>query len=276
MNGLRITAQCLGIGSLLTINPGCSCTSRPASDPEERSGPVPGSQRVHLVDADQVEMGGVWGSAYNQGLARLNRDPFSVTFLLADVNFGMKRWFTNYSGDISGRFLEVASVTSARGIPRLPAVREVIDQIGRYQRADGHFGAEVVWSAPIDFSTSSDQTTVMPILWGNGRLLLGLVAAHERFGGVVIRYGPHVLMNTVDGEKKRLGLRMVDGRLQLPGREAPSTLAPWGERNIPPGITALCSRSRLTEPKAEHDAQSVSRYWTRSSTSCWVSFEVWP
>ena len=52
---------------------------------------------------------------------------------------------------------------------------------------------------------------------------------------MVIRYGPHVLMNTVDGEKERLGLRMVDGRLQLAGREAPSTLAPWSELEHPAG-----------------------------------------
>ena len=103
---------------------------------------VPGWQRVHLVDADQVEMGGVLGSAYNQGLARLSRDPFSVPFLLADVNFGMKRWFTNYSGDISGRFIEIASLMSPPGRMTPETLPAVLENISRYQKADGHFGRE--------------------------------------------------------------------------------------------------------------------------------------
>jgi DUF1680 family protein len=135
-----------------------------------------------LTEPNRVELGADWGNAYARGMARLGRDPFTTPFVLADVDFGMNRWFTNFSGDISGRFLEVTSLTSTGDHPQPAILTEVMDRIGRSQKADGHFGAEVKWADPIDFNTGTDQTKVMPILWGNGRLLLGLVAAYERFG----------------------------------------------------------------------------------------------
>lgn len=188
MSRLRSVFRILGIDTILAISLACGCATRTDpgySTPSERASQW---ERPSLPDSDQVKMGGVWGNSFYKGYSRLGQDPFSVPFILADVNFGMKRWFTNFSGDISGRFLEVASVTSRRGHPDLPALRGVMSELPQYHKADGHFGADVAWSAPIDFSTSSDQTTVMPILWGNGRLLLGLVAAQERFGdpGIIL------------------------------------------------------------------------------------------
>jgi DUF1680 family protein len=126
-------------------------------------------------------MRGAWGEAYTRGLARISREPFTVPFLLADLNFGVGRWFTNFSGDMSGRFMELAALTSSPEHPQ-PALLGVLAQAPQFQKADGHFGADVDWQQPIDFSVGSDQTTMMPILWGNGRLLLGLVAGYERFG----------------------------------------------------------------------------------------------
>lgn len=139
-------------------------------------------ERPGLVEGNRVEMGGVWGNAYARGLGRLGREPFTVQLVLADVNFGMKRWFTNFSGDISGRFLEVASWTSAKEKPEPAILREVMEKITQYQKGDGHFGVEVDWNQPIDLRKPAEEATMMPILWGNGRLLLGLVAAYDRFG----------------------------------------------------------------------------------------------
>ena len=139
-------------------------------------------QRPQLPDPAQVELRGPWGDAYARGLARIGRDPFTAPFVLADVNLGMKRWFTNYSGDISGRFLELAALTSSKEDPQPAALRAVMDQLPQYQRPDGHFGADVNWQQPVDFNPKDTEATMMPILWGNGRLLLGLVAAYERFG----------------------------------------------------------------------------------------------
>ena len=139
-------------------------------------------KRPALAVPNDVQLGGVWGAAYQRGLARLGEDPFTDKLLLADVNFNMKRWFTNFSGDLSGRFIEVNSLSSSRNNPQPAFLREVLDQITMYHKADGHFGADVDWSKSIDLDPHSDQTTMMPILWGNGRLLLGLTAAYNRFG----------------------------------------------------------------------------------------------
>ena len=138
--------------------------------------------RLVLAEPDHVEMTGVCGGVYSRGLDRLARDPFTTPLVLADVNFGMNRWFTNYSGDISGRFIEVSSMTSTRENPKPAILREVLDKITTYQKADGHFGAEVDWNKTIDFDKKDTDATMMPILWGNGRLLLGLISAYERFG----------------------------------------------------------------------------------------------
>lgn len=133
--------------------------------------------------SNDVTWRGLFGDAYDKSLARLAQPPIdSVDFILADVNFNQKRRFTNYSGDISGRYIEVASLTSKREKPFPAILPEVVEKIVAYQNEDGHYGAPVDWSLPVDIAGATDQSLVMPILWGNGRLLLGLLAAYERFG----------------------------------------------------------------------------------------------
>ena len=46
-------------------------------------------------------------------LKRLQGPEFNEQFLIADLDFNQERWFTNYSGDISGRFLEIMSLEKA-------------------------------------------------------------------------------------------------------------------------------------------------------------------
>ncbi len=138
--------------------------------------------RPALTASENVEMGGAWGEALARGEKRIGLDPYTVTYLLADLNFGMHRPFTNFSGDVSGRFLEVASLTSTRAHPQPAALREVMEEIPALQKADGHFGTDVDWARPIDFDAPVEKAKMMPTLWGNGRMLLGLIAAYERFG----------------------------------------------------------------------------------------------
>ena len=52
------------------------------------------------------------GPVAGRGMARLAKPPYSEPWLRADVSFEVGRIFTNYSGDVSGRFLELASLTS--------------------------------------------------------------------------------------------------------------------------------------------------------------------
>jgi hypothetical protein len=58
----------------------------------------------------------------------------------------------------------------------LPAV---LENIGRYQKADGHFGREVDWNAPLE--PENPNAVLLPIFWGNSRLLVGLLEAQRAF-----------------------------------------------------------------------------------------------
>lgn len=134
-----------------------------------------------LTPANDVRLGGLFGTMYESGLARLTRDPFTANFVLADVNFNMERWFTNFSGDISGRFLEICSCSHGGGHASPECLDEVVGEIVKYQKPDGHFGVDTDWWGKLDLLNETETAVMMPILWGNGRLLLGLTAAWEAF-----------------------------------------------------------------------------------------------
>ena len=134
---------------------------------------IPDVRIVQLWDIPEI--------IYEQGLNRLTQPPFDKDFILADVNFNQERWFTHFSGDISGRFIEVASEVSTRDKMWPEVLSSVLNEITQYQKPDGHYGKDIDWSKPIDFNPTTDQVVMMPALWGNGRLLLGLTAAAEKF-----------------------------------------------------------------------------------------------
>jgi hypothetical protein len=109
-------------------------------------------------------------------VARLAQPPFTEPWLRADVSFEIKRIFTNYSGDASGRFLELASLTSPPDRPSPPPLAPLVKTVARFQKADGHFGAAVDLSKPLP-----KNAPPIPMLWGNARLLVGLVTAAGQF-----------------------------------------------------------------------------------------------
>jgi DUF1680 family protein len=127
---------------------------------------------VSLAAPGEVELGGPVGEALARGVERLGQAPYTADWLLADVSFKVSRIFTNYSGDVSGRFLELASLTSPRGRPAPPSLGPVAAEIAQYQKADGHFGADMDFAKPMPRNSPP-----IPMLWGNGRLLVGLVTA---------------------------------------------------------------------------------------------------
>lgn len=142
-----------------------------------------GGEKLVFAASNDVGWGGFLGARYQKSLDRLSQEPIDkVDFVLADVNFNQERRFTNYSGDISGRYIEIASLASRPDRPVTPILTDVIDEIVQYQKPDGHFGRDVDWDKPIDIAGATDKSLEMPILWGNGRLILGLFAAYERFG----------------------------------------------------------------------------------------------
>lgn len=169
MTRLRLTLFSLAC----TLSLVGAATPTPAPN---HSGPV-----WTLPGARDVELGGPLGAAYSLGIKRLSEPPYdSPVFLRSDVSFETNRVFVNYSGDISGRFLQIASLVSPLGQMTPPTLPEVLKDFGKYQKADGHFGRDIDWNMPME--PESSNAKLLPILWGNSRLLVGLLEAYHAFG----------------------------------------------------------------------------------------------
>ena len=110
-------------------------------------------------------------------LTRSGVPSFSAPFVLADVSLDASylRRFSNYSGDLSGRYIgALALLPPVEGTARLD---DVVRRALGFQRADGRFG-----DATLTFAPQEIDREHMALLWGNGRLLVGLLeynAAHR-------------------------------------------------------------------------------------------------
>ncbi len=97
---------------------------------------------------------------------------YDQPLLLADVIPKRVRRFTNFSGDLSGRYVGALAVAAdyaqEPGVSLGPLVAEIL----RHQKPDGHFGD------PMSVAAIDDDD--MARLWGNGRLLIGLLEYHRR------------------------------------------------------------------------------------------------
>jgi DUF1680 family protein len=99
---------------------------------------------------------------------------YTVEFVSADAVPRHVRRFTEFSGDLSGRYLEALAVC-ARERPDLAGrVTAVADEVIAHQQPDGHFGDP--------FSDGPITQRHMATLWGNGRLLVGLREAYRLTG----------------------------------------------------------------------------------------------
>jgi rhamnogalacturonyl hydrolase YesR len=101
---------------------------------------------------------------------------FTPAFVLADVDtalFGTRR-FTDFSGDLSGRYIEVVTLLG-------PAARQqagldsLVARLLPFQHTDGRFGR-----TDLAYTVSDLNTDHMAQLWGNGRLLVGLMTYASR------------------------------------------------------------------------------------------------
>ena len=147
-----------------------------------------------------LRLGGEVGDAAHRCYARFQFAPFSsLPWLRADITneqvsqhddaeWGhvMKRPFKNYSGDISGRFLEIMAINASGDRAPHSAFQKLLRQIPAHQRPGGYFCASGVidWEAPIDHPRKKGDALkgrMLPALWGNARLLCGLVDAMRVF-----------------------------------------------------------------------------------------------
>lgn len=105
---------------------------------------------------------------------------YSPEFVLADVRLDpdYPRLYDSFSGDISGRYVEALALMGEENLARL---RPLIPELLRCQRADGRFG-----DAGLSFAAEDIEKPHMALLWGNGRLLVGLLAYHEVSGDAAV------------------------------------------------------------------------------------------
>jgi DUF1680 family protein len=92
---------------------------------------------------------------------------YSDDFVLADAVPQHVRRFTEFSGDVSGRYLGALAVVAQFSGKELPELDRVAAKVLPLQKADGHFGDP--------FSTGAVTNSDMALLWGNGRMLIGLL-----------------------------------------------------------------------------------------------------
>ena len=92
---------------------------------------------------------------------------YTSELLLADVIPENTRRFTNFSGDLSGRYVGALALASRQTGKAPDKLKKLVSQILRHQKPDGHFGD------PMGLTEMADDD--MARLWGNGRMLIGLL-----------------------------------------------------------------------------------------------------
>jgi hypothetical protein len=118
---------------------------------------------------------------------------FTREFILADVALEPPRRFSEYSGDLSGRYVEALSLLPPEGGGNLDTL--VRDILG-HQRPDGRFG-----DPDLRYSAEEIGGRHMAQLWGNGRLLLGLVQHHAVSGDAASLAGARRLADFLVGTR---------------------------------------------------------------------------
>lgn len=136
---------------------------------------------------------------------------YTPEFVLADVTLdpAYPRLYSSFSGDISGRYVEALALLPPEDRPSLD---NLVDDLLRYQRPDGRFG-----DPSLSFTAADVGEPHMALLWGNGRLLAGLVTyfqvtgrtevldAARRLGDFLLRVRQHCAQPEVAARVEGLG-----------------------------------------------------------------------
>ena len=139
---------------------------------------------------------------------------FANDFILADAIPTHTRRFTEFSGDVSGRFLDALARAESVTGEKIPAIDQIIDGLVTAQKPAGFFGD----SFPDGEIKSFPH---MALLWGNGRMLTGLVEVHlrrgdaksleiaKKLGDFFVAIGPRLnddaVMKTFSGDQHAVG-----------------------------------------------------------------------
>ena len=149
----------LAIGTAaLAAARGGEAGSLPAAGPASGPGTRPAGDLARRIDLTA------------RRLTRSGTPAYTDDFVLADVTLDTRRRFWNFSGDLSGRWIEALAALPPSGRP--PAdIAPLVAKLLAYQRPDGRFGR-----ADLAFTAAETANEHMALLWGNGRLLVGLMA----------------------------------------------------------------------------------------------------
>ena len=98
------------------------------------------------------------------------RPAYTQPFLLEDLRGEPGRRFTNFSGDLSGRWIGALAASSASFGEPFPVLDEFVKKAIPLQHSEGYFGKS--------FNAGHPGDDDLALLWGNGRLLVGLMEYH--------------------------------------------------------------------------------------------------
>jgi DUF1680 family protein len=134
---------------------------------------------------------------YHLSLNRVLRGKnpeYTSEFLLEDLHGEPGRRFTNFSGDLSGRWIGALAASSSSFGEDFPSLDAFVKAALPLQHPEGYFGESFNADHPADDD--------LALLWGNGRLLVGLMeyyslrrdpsalAAARKLGDFLVAIGP--------------------------------------------------------------------------------------
>jgi hypothetical protein len=104
--------------------------------------------------------------------AEVTEPAFTDKFILADVELdpAYPRRFSEFSGDISGRYIGAMAMLPPADPKAAADLDRIVEKTLSCQRADGRFGND-----KLVFTATEVGPEQMALLWGNGRLLVGLL-----------------------------------------------------------------------------------------------------
>lgn len=126
---------------------------------------------------------------------------YTEQFVLADAKPVAERRFTEYSGDVSGRYIGALATAALVYQTKFPKLDELVEKTIALQKPEGYFGSGFNYEKPTDHD--------LALLWGNGRLLVGLIeyynlkpsasvlTACKRLGDFMVRIGPLMLSKEI-------------------------------------------------------------------------------
>jgi hypothetical protein len=149
-----------------------------STNPDDRAVATTAPRAEAVRPPKQCESAGLLAARVRLTVDRLltgQVPEFSREFVLADVALTPARRFNEYSGDLSGRYVEALAALPAGESPE--RLRGLVAELIGFQRADGRFG-----DPDLIFKADQIGPKHMALLWGNGRLLVGLLQYYGRSG----------------------------------------------------------------------------------------------